>query len=216
MKTSLLIAFLSIFLFSCSKDRITASGDQITETRQPGTFDGVFSSGATNVHITYGNEYKIVLKGSNNLIPYFKTKIVSGHLYAGYERVNIQHDDIEVFITLPALSRAALSGSGTLQIKGQFPAQEKLKVSISGSGDVLATDQIEYEETSVDISGSGQANLEKIRSEEADIDISGSGDVRITVYDTLKARISGSGKIYYRGNPTVDSKISGSGSVVKL
>jgi hypothetical protein len=216
MKTSILIAFLSIFLFSCSKDRITASGNKISETRNPGNFDGVFSSGSSNVHITYGDEHKVVIIGSDNLIPYYKTKIVSGHLYLGYERVNIKHDDIEVFVTLPAIRRISLSGSGSMQVGGQFPAQNSLRVSISGSGDVLATDQIEYDETDIDISGSGQASLENIRTEEAEIDISGSGDAKITVYDQLKARISGSGKIYYKGNPIVDSQISGSGKVIKL
>jgi len=216
MRTSILITLISIFLFSCSKDRITASGDKITETRTPGEFRGVFSSGSSNVHVTYGDEYKVVLKGSDNLIPYFKTKIVSNHLYLGYERVSIRHDDIEVFVTLPRLDRASLSGSGSLQVSGQFPAQNELRASISGSGDILVRDQIDYDEVNIDISGSGKADLEKVRTEEADIDISGSGDARITVYDELKARISGSGKIYYKGNPTIDSKISDSGKVIKL
>lgn len=216
MKTSILIAFLSIFLFSCSKDRISASGDKITETRTPGSFDGIFSGGGTNVQIVYGDEYKVVVKGSDNLLPYFKTKIVSGHLYLGYEKVNIQHDDVEVIVTLPAIKRLALSGSGSMQISGLFPAEDELKVSISGSGDIKASDRIDFDEVDIDISGSGEADLEQIRTEEADIKISGSGDARLTVFDQLKVRISGSGKVYYKGAPGIDSQISGSGKLVKL
>ena len=216
MKQLILLAFIAIFLTSCTKDRVSGSGDIITETRNPGNFDGVFSSGASNVHITYGDDYRVVLKGSDNLMPYFKTKVVGNHLYLSYERVNIKHDDLEIFVTLPRLERLALSGSGKVDINGNFPDQDKLRVTISGSGDTYIADEVAYNKVSVDVSGSGKASLEKIQCTEADVDISGSGDVRLTVEDFLKARISGSGKVYYSGNPNIDSRVSGSGKVIKF
>lgn len=212
----LLFTCISILFLGCSKDRITASGDKTSETRFPGTFTGVSTSGSTPVKITYGNELKVEIKGSNNLIPYFKSNIISGTLYLGYENASVQHDDIEVYLTLPFIKKIALSGSGKIELQGSFQPVNELKIAISGSGSILAKDMFEAEETTLNISGSGKAELLKIISEEADVDISGSGNASLNIINKLKARISGSGKIYYSGSPAVDADVSGSGKVIKL
>lgn len=216
MKHFILLALAAIIFTSCSKERLTASGDKTTETRNPGHFTGINGSGSNNVHVSYGTEYKVILKGSDNLIPHFRTEVMSNILYLKYERVNVHRDDIEIFVTLPFINYVTLSGSGEIGLKGQFPAVETFKVNISGSGEVDIDDSFAANEVSVNISGSGEADLEKLEAKKADIDISGSGDAKIKVTENLKARISGSGKIYYSGNPAIDSKISGSGKVIKL
>lgn len=212
----LLFISISILFLGCSKDRLTASGDKNAETRFPGTFTGVNTSGSTAVQIIYGTEFKVELKGSNNLIPYFKTNVINGTLYLGYENANVQHDDLEAVVTLPAIRKVALSGSGKINVEGNFPAINEFNLSISGSGNILVKDTFEADETSVNISGSGKADLLKVISNEAEVDISGSGNASLNVLDKLKARISGSGKIYYSGNPYVDADVSGSGKVIKL
>ena len=216
MKNLIILAFAAIVFSSCSKERISASGDKITETRSPGTFTGVNSAGGNDVHISYGTEYKVTLRGSDNLIPHFKTEIMSNILYLKYDGVNVNRDDIDIHITLPLINYISLNGSGEIDIKGQFPEADKFKVNISGSGEVDLENTLTANETTVSISGSGEADLERLETKIADIDISGSGDAKINVTESLKARISGSGKIYYFGSPAIDSKISGSGKVIKL
>lgn len=216
MKNLILLALSTLLFLSCSKDRLTANGDKITETRNPGEFKGVSISGSTDAHITYGNEFKVVLRGSSNLIPRFESKIRSGILYLEYEHVNVKHDDIEIYVTMPLVERLAISGSGEIDVEGDFPPSDKLRVLVSGSGSVELDRPLTVDQTSVDISGSGNADLEKLQTKTADVDVSGSGDVKIKVQNNLKARISGSGKIYYLGSPVVDSSISGSGKVIKL
>ncbi|MFA6946525.1 MAG: DUF2807 domain-containing protein [Pedobacter sp.] len=216
MRTILFIAAISFFFLSCTKDRLVADGNIVTEVRNPGTFTGIYSSGANPIKITYGNEFKVEIRGSGNLIPRYKTTIQNGTLNLGYEFVNIRKDDIEVFVTMPAINHASMSGSGKLDIYGNFPAQSLFRLTISGSSNTSINDIFYAEEVNVNISGSGDANLEKILSNRGDIRISGSGDVRLSVQNTLKGRISGSGKIYYTGNAVVDSEISGSGTIVKF
>jgi carbon monoxide dehydrogenase subunit G len=217
MRFLLLFTCISVlFITGCKKDRLTASGDQTTDTRYPGEFTGINTSGSTPVQITYGTEFKVELKGSNNLIPYFKTNIINGTLYLGYEKASVQHDDIKAYITLPIIRKATLSGSGKVTIEGNFPAVSELKFSISGSGDIFVNDAFESEETLVHISGSGKADLLKVNSKKADVELSGSGNASLTVQDKLKAKISGSGKVYYSGSPDVDADVSGSGKVIKL
>ena len=217
MKRLITLSFLTVlFLFSCKKERLTANGDSISETRNPGVFTKVNMSGSNNVHIAYGATYQVELRGSSNLIPYFKTNIVNGRLYLSYEDANVRQDDVQVFITMPILNGVRLSGSAKINITGNFPKMDFLDFDISGSGDMEVNDSFEAQEVSINISGSDSVKAEKVRSNEADVTISGSGDVRIGAEQKLKAVISGSGKIYYTGSAIVDSRISGSGRIIKL
>lgn len=216
MKKIITLMFISIFLMSCTKEKLTASGDKITETRTPGNFNGVNINGARTIYVNYGTEYKVEIKGSKNLIPFFKTSIINDVLYLSYEKVNVFHDDLEIMVTLPEIKNAALSGSGKILISGDFPLVDKLKASASGSGEIRADSPFEVNDLLINISGSGKINLEKIVAKDADVDISGSGDARINITEELKARISGSGKLYYSGNPEIDSSISGSGKLIKF
>jgi len=216
MKTSILFAFISIFFISCSKDRLTASGDKKTETRNLREFTGVEADGSTDIHISYGAEFKVTLNGSDNLLPYFKTEVVGSTLKLGYERVNVRHDDVQVYVTLPAINYVSINGSGDVDIRGLFPLLDVFQLSINGSGEIDAEDVITTEEAIIKISGSGEADLKKLQSKRAEVNISGSGDAKISVSETLKARISGSGEIHYYGSPVIDSQISGSGKLVKL
>jgi len=216
MRTTLFIAVISLFFFSCTKIRLVADGNIRTEVRNTGVFTGVSGSGSNPIKITYGNEFKVEVRGSGNLIPRYKTNIHNGTLNLGYEFVSIKNDDIEVFVTMPEINNASMSGSGRLDINGNFPAQNIFRLTISGSSKTNVNDIFNADEINVNISGSGDANLEKILSNKADVKISGSGNVRLSVQNALRARISGSGKIFYTGNPVIDSETSGSGSVVKF
>lgn len=209
-----LIAIIN--LSACKKDRLTANGNIISETRGLGQFTGVSSSGATPVEIKYGTEYSIEIKGSSNIVPHYITRVVNNILYIGFENANVRRDDIEVVLTMPTIRKIELSGSTKAAIKDTFPNVANFEVSISGSGNVKLENPMQAENVDVEISGSGEVDFEKMNTKKAEVDISGSGNVKIQVEDRLKAKISGSGKVYYRGNPVVQQDISGSGKVIKF
>ncbi len=216
MKVLISFTLISILFIGCSKDQLTASGDKTTEARFPGEFTGLNASGSNPVHITYGATFKVELKGSGNLLPYFKTKVMSSTLYLGYEKANVQQDDVEVFVTIPVIKKLAISGKSVVDIEGSFAATDDFWLSISGTGQAVVKDAFDSDEVFIDISGNGKADVQKISSKEAEVNISGKGDVSLKVENKLKARISGSGKVYYSGDPEVDAEISGSGKVIKL
>ncbi|WP_461789530.1 head GIN domain-containing protein [Pedobacter sp.] len=217
MKQFLFIGLLLVVgLSACKKDRITANGNIITEHRDLGAFNGIRSSGSTPVKVFYGDEFKVLVKGSSNLIPYFETRVVGTTLYLGFENINISRDDIEVEVTLPAIQKIELSGSGDVNIINTFPVLQNLAVRLSGSGKVEALSSMAVVQAHITISGSGNVNLEPLSALEADLTISGSGNAKLQVQQQLKATISGSGKVYYRGNPSLQQEISGSGKVIKF
>ncbi|WP_207531888.1 head GIN domain-containing protein [Desertivirga arenae] len=215
MKTTTILAFILILFSSCLKDRIEANGHIIEETRNLRDFNTINLSGSKHVYVEYGDEYKVELRGSSNLLSKYRTDVRGNSLNLGYEtRSNIIDDDIRVYITTPEIEEVNLSGSGKFFISGYTEA-ERFRVRISGSGKVKVEDDFEVDKADVRISGSGEADLDQLEAHEADIDISGSGETWLEVSDFLRARISGSGKVHYWGNPSVDSRISGSGKVIK-
>ena len=145
------------------------------------------SSNGVKVHVTAPNYTKIHSYGSGNIIS--QNKITgSGPLDLGVTG----SADIKVDVEAPEIS-ADITGSGNLFIKGET---KKFKSDVNGSGSVKAFD-LKSEDTKVDISGSGDAEL--YASVKLDVSVSGSGDVR------------------YKGNATqVSQHVSGSGSVRKV
>jgi hypothetical protein len=217
MKRIINLSLILLVLFaSCKKEKLTANGNIISETRNLTAFTGVQTSGSSPIHIVYGNEYKVVIKGSGNLIPSFESNIIGSKLHLNFKNVNVGHNDIEVTVTMPTLKSISLSGSAKIDVTGNFPLIDFMNISLSGSGEIAVKNILTATEVDIEISGSGLVNFEKLLASYADISISGSGDARISAIDKLIASISGSGKVYYTGNPTVDSHISGSGKVIKF
>ena len=99
--------------------------------------------------------------------------------------------DIKADLNAPEV-RAELRGSGNINLDGETRI---FTGSIMGSGDIRAAD-LKSETTSIDIMGSG--NAEVYASVKLEVDIKGSGDVK------------------YRGNAQTSSHIAGSGSVKKV
>ncbi|HKG06396.1 MAG TPA: head GIN domain-containing protein [Pedobacter sp.] len=202
-------------LLGCKKETIDANGGQVTETRSPGHFTHVHTSGTSPVFITYGSEYKVELRGSENLIAKFRTTVSGDELAVGYQYLQPGKDDIRVYVTLPKLRKVSLSGSATMELDGSFPYLPSFAADISGSGKIKLKGDMEAGETRINLSGSGNALLDNFRSENAELNISGTGDIRTGITEKLKAIISGSGSIYYSGNPILETSISGTGQVIK-
>ncbi|HEY0054740.1 MAG TPA: head GIN domain-containing protein [Pedobacter sp.] len=217
MKTLRVVLIVTtIVLFSsCSKERLEGNGRIVTEVRNLGNFSGVLNSGSKHIHVNYGSDYRVELRGSSNLIPAYRTQIINGNLNLSYEKVNVRNDDLEVYVTMPVIRRADLSGSGKISINGSFPAQDYFECIVSGSGDIQVYGGFDRNEVDVTISGSGRADLLNIKSQRTKVFISGSGEAKVNATDHLKVKISGSGSTYYTGNPTIESEISGSGRVVR-
>jgi hypothetical protein len=91
---------------------------------------------------------------------------------------------------------------------------KKLDIEASGASEIelkgKATD------FSVDGSGSTSVSAFQLMTENTSIDISGAGDAEVFASKSLKADLSGAGSVQYKGNPaTVNKEVSGAGSVSK-
>jgi len=233
--TIALCAVLPLFIFSGCEEYvigINGQGEIVEQTVILDDFDGFVSGIAADIYVTQGDHQEVVIKAQQNIIDnidldrvYDGIWTIRYHQWVGYSK------PVEIYITVPTLTQAAISGSGdifgltpftdldklTLRISGSgsidLDTESKaLDVSISGSGDLRLAGQTD--DLDLTVSGSGSLKGTNLVATRADLRISGSGNARLEVEDFLRVVVSGSGDVNYSGNPELDIHISGSGSVI--
>ncbi|MDB5246322.1 MAG: hypothetical protein JWQ40_716 [Segetibacter sp.] len=209
---SVLVAVMA--LTACSKESIRGGGRTLTETRRVAAFSEVKVEGSASVNIVQGTEQKVGVTGYENLLPVYETNVQNGTLVLRFQSdyYKVRNSNIRVEITVPALSKVAVNGSGEYKIKN-FTGSN-LAGEINGSGEIYLENCV-YNKAILQVNGSGYVNAAQLQAKECDIEVNGSGKVDITCSQNLTATILGSGKIKYWGSPSVTVNVSGSGSVTK-
>jgi hypothetical protein len=219
-------------------ERIKGSGEIVSETRDPGAFDGVAMGGSFKVLIRQSSSNKLQIKTDKNILPYIETKISeSGKgrtLEIGTKRgYNISPSSkTELIVEMPQMRQVSISGSGDIKIEPMKTGpvdisvsgsgdlkfdnlqSERLGISVAGSGDVGGSGKTG--ELKISVSGSGDVKLHDLVAEEAKVSIAGSGDAVVNVSRKLNVSVAGSGDVSYVGSPEISTSIAGNGKVRKV
>ena len=198
---------------SCSLHTIQGSGVAATQERQVPAFQRVQVNGSAHAIVKVGGERRVSLSGDDNLLEYVETEVRGDTLHVGLQSGSYSfRRGLTIEIQTPSLAGFTISGSSQASLSGL--QGDECALSISGSGDLEATGQVER--LRARISGSGTMDLAQLQARSLDADISGSGDMRVNASESLNVSISGSGDVRYQGSPQVSQHVSGSGSVGKL
>ena len=232
------ILIAGVMFASCGKESNCKSGSGGTETKtlNISAFTTVDFQEAGEVIISEGPVQEVLVTGDANVVNDIKTFVNNGHWEIDFDSRCYKNYDLTVYITLPKLEGAYLSGSGSITINdftnpqndlsliisgsgttflSAFEGSEQLYVSISGSGNIITSADIPtLNLLDVNISGSGNYDGYSVITDDCDVNISGSGNCQVTVNNNLDVSISGSGSVFYKGNPAVSTNISGSGTVI--
>jgi Putative auto-transporter adhesin, head GIN domain len=238
MKKSILaiLAFLSLTLSSCIKDKITGEGPVVTQTRSADNFSAIDLRVSGDVFFKQDTVYKLEITAQQNILDVIETHVTNNKLVIKFKNdVNVKsHEPIKIIVSAPFISGLSISGSGNINTQGPVSASS-MNMSISGSGNIemdqLTTGFIDANisgsgnikvsggtatEEKLRISGSGNIDLDDVAATRATTTTSGSGDVRVFASQNLSITITGSGSVYYKGNPIINTSISGSGKVIHL
>lgn len=198
-------------LGACVIDSIQGSGKIVTEPRTAAGFSRVSLSGSGHLIVEQSGTESLTVTTDDNLLAYIRAEVRGNTLELGSRSMtNLRPtDDIIFRLTVKQLDGLEVSGSGQADAKGVNA--DRMRLRISGSGDIAA--QGTANDLDLTISGSGAYRGEEMKSKRATAGISGSGRAVIAVDETLNANVSGSGSIEYVGNPQVSEHTSGSGSV---
>jgi hypothetical protein len=211
---SFVVILFSVVANGCFEPSVNGSGRVINETRNVGgSFSNVSVEGSGRVVIEQDGAESVTVTGDDNLLNYLKTEVQGSTLVLG-EKSGVRlspSKDIVFKVKLRKLDTLEISGSAAAEAKALQSA--KMKIDISGSGEVSAEGAAD--DLDITISGAGRFRGDGLKSKRTRIDISGSGSAVVASSETLNATVSGSGSIEYVGDPQVHQDISGSGSVRK-
>ncbi len=237
MKQLLLLIASSIILFSCDfigGERVDGNGNETTENRQLNDFKSVASSGPTDVVLTQSPDYKVQVKGDENLLRYIVTETDGNTLKIKIKQgYNLRpKKNLEVLVSAPQFTNISSDGSGNITSENTLSNSDKMTFELSGSGNVEAkidapsveshtsgSGDISFSgktgDANLSVSGSGDIHCFGLTAENASITINGSGNADVYASKQLDLHVNGSGDVRYKGGASVNSHINGSGSVSK-
>ena len=183
-------------------------------------YHGVSVSGSIELFLSQGGEESVAIGADDpKILDKVITDVEDGILRIYLENKNkikiewpLNARRIRAYVSVKNIDYLSSAGSGTLHIEGNLKA-DKLKISISGSGNVKG-DLTVRDDLTVGLSGSADADLSGT-AEKSDFHISGSGSIGTYDFATnfCKVSISGSGNVKATVNKELSAHISGSGNV---
>lgn len=188
-------------------------------------------SGPIDLTLRYGAQPQLVVRGEQRLLANIETKQDGRVLHIGTRGIVLRHrQPIEVELTLPALDRVGVDGSGDSRINGF--SGETIEVELNGSGNVDFNGR--YRQAKVIVHGTGQVTLDAGNGDSIEADLTGSGTITLAGAarsfqaqsngsgtldaqrlraETVKVRQTGSGNASVTAHASVAAAVSGSGDV---
>ncbi|MDI1255749.1 MAG: DUF2807 domain-containing protein [Flavobacterium sp.] len=218
-----IVLFGLLFVFAATAQQKRTIGNY-TKLYVKGSFDVTLVQGKTEATITTSDKSileSVKIEISDNVLNIY----MDDHKWKNYGDIKIElpYQNLNEIHLNGSGSIAAdgainsdnikviVSGSGdiALTINAKNAVGE-----LTGSGDLTLGGMTTNFEGKV--IGSGDLKASRFKAENTLIEVSGSGDANVYASENIKARVVGSGDIKYAGNPKKeDTKVSGSGSIEK-
>jgi hypothetical protein len=190
---------------------VRGSGTAKTEVRTVGAFSAVEVSGALSAEISIGAEPRVEVSGDDNLVPLVDTG-VSGASLSIRNHGNFRPSvPLVVRVTAPKLTAVMTSGATNVTLHGM--RDDQLSITVQGAATVHGDGTVK--QLTVETSGAGTLDLDRLTAERGNVRTSGSGTTSVNVTQALDVRVSGAGTVNYRGNPEVKQDVSGAGTLRK-
>lgn len=196
---------------------VDGTGPVVDEMRETGSFTAVTNKGSFDVYVTRSDDFSVVVRAQENLLPVVETYVSGNILIIETEGNSCYRSGlpVEVHISMPETESLTLSGSG--RVFADILGNNIVEVSNSGSG-YMEIDTILTEALVLDNSGSGHIEVLECYTDLMDAYQSGSGTILCgNVYEPAEVDIrhSSSGRVsaVILDAVNLDVILSGSGRV---
>lgn len=188
-------------------------------------------SGPIDLTLHYGARPRLVVRGEQRLLANVETSQEGRVLHIGTRGIVLRHrQPIVVELTLPALDRIGVDGSGNAEVNG-FTG-ERIDLELNGSGSLEFNGR--YRQARALMQGSGELTLDAGNGDRVEAQLLGSGemalagaarsarlesngsgrlDARRLRADDVEVRQTGSGNTSVTAHATVAAAVSGSGDI---
>ncbi|MBN2521583.1 MAG: DUF2807 domain-containing protein [Bacteroidales bacterium] len=237
-KNLILLGLLIISLSGCHYHydyKIHGRGEMITEERDVRSFVEIDSRIAADIYITQDEGHYLTIEAQENILDILITDVIGDRLILDYSRDRVEHDGINIYVTMETLEKIKISGAGDVEVEDPIIC-DLLELEVDGAGDMYfnsvvaneiyvtlsgagnfefaGPDIVEYMD--IELSGVGHIDAYDLQVEKVVINSSGTGDCKLNVIDELDIQISGVGSVFYKGDPEVTSSISGLGTIKQI
>ena len=127
MKRNLFLIGLLTVLFASSigaqnwlKRGISGEGPTVTETWDLSNISGIGLAFSGEVILTQGSSQSVEVQGQKNILDNIKREVKDGYWSIKFDQNVRRHEKVIVHVTLPSLSRVAISGSGKVTSTNHF------------------------------------------------------------------------------------------------
>jgi len=210
------LKFISVFAGGLLLWGIYAYGESDKkETREVPSFEEVGISVTADVTISQGKETSLILVGDSYTLEHIQTNVLEGKLKIKYSTWKWNnYPKVKIYITSPDWRGIYVSGSAN--VINETPLKsERLILNLSGSGNIQL-DRLKVIKAETRISGSG--SIQVAGSQKAGsltVAVSGSGHVNALKLETgnVDVKIAGSGNVKVFADKKLNAIVAGSGSV---
>jgi len=224
---------LTFAISACESNPMGMDGQQgvpLTDLDLGGTPpDEIALLGPDTVRVVHGSALSVVVDADLDLRDHLRFVRKNGKLGIGRQN-GFQEGVATITVTVPAVQRLTLAGSGALRAdalagdhavatvagSGRLDIASveagDLKVEVLGSGMVKAAGRAQA--LTLTLAGSGRAQMDGLKANDAHVDVAGTGQGAFASDGTVDATIMGSGSVHVAGRATCKVRAMGSGTLV--
>lgn len=214
MKTTLATSFI---LFASLLTAFQVQAEE--QTRKVDSFNEISLRIGANVHLEQGNQQSLEIEAKSSTLEEIITEVKEGKLIIRFPNKNMfwstfQPGEITIHITMPEINALGISGSGDIIAEDQIKTKS-IDLAVSGSGNIKLED-LSAERVKTVISGSGNIILSgKTTAQDLSVSISGSGNFKGMDYSAkdVSIKIVGSGNAGVEAKDNLYIRLAGSGNV---
>ena len=171
------------------------------------------------VHLEQGAKQNLEIVAKSSTLDEIVTEVKDGKLIIRFPNKDyfwktFQPGEITIYITTPEINCLGVSGSGDIIAENDIKTKI-LDLGVSGSGNIRLS-ELSAERVKAAISGSGDIVLaSKVAAQDLSVAISGSGNFRGFDFsaDDVSVKIAGSGNVDVEANKNLYVRLAGSGNV---
>lgn len=214
MKTKLATV---IFLVTILLSGIRVQADE--QNRKVDSFTEISLRVGAKLHLEQGAKQNVEIVAKASTLDELITEVKDGKLIIRFPNQNLlwknfQPGEITIYITAPEINGLGVSGSGDIIAEDQLKTKI-IDLAVSGSGNIRLSD-LSAERVKTTISGSGDIVLAgKTAAQDLSVNISGSGNLKGLEYsaDDVSVKVAGSGNVGIEANKNLYVRLFGSGNV---
>lgn len=208
----LILSFSQVHAQLLSK-KVVGNGKVVSNVITTQDYNSILTVGSMDVHLEMGREGKITVTTDENLQEFIIVEVKDNKLVLRIKKKTTLKTKKGIHIVVPfeEISELSLVGSGDVDTKDTIKAKE-FEVNLTGSGDINL--DISAGELDAKITGSGDMLLSG-DVKDFEVKISGSGDFKGSSLqsDNTQVYISGSGDASVTASDYLKARVNGSGNI---